>query len=119
MQNFQCVAHIKTNKYYNFVLFCSTQIEGSDHPALITEHNDLGSQRFYDARSKQSFKYDHLRKEAQDYEAYEPDPIAEPWRSAFQDEITNYTQSHYRHGACSVFGKSVGGNYYFVRIIIA
>ncbi|KYQ58161.1 F-actin-capping protein subunit alpha [Trachymyrmex zeteki] len=95
---------------YNKDQLTPVKIEGSDHPALITEHNDLGSQRFYDARSKQSFKYDHLRKEAQDYESYEPDPLAEPWRSALQEEITNYTQSHYRHGACSVFGKSLGGN---------
>ncbi|EGI60606.1 PREDICTED: F-actin-capping protein subunit alpha [Acromyrmex echinatior] len=95
---------------YNKDQLTPVKIEGSEHPALITEHNDLGSQRFYDARSKQSFKYDHLRKEAQDYESYEPDPLAEPWRSALQEEITNYTQSHYRHGACSVFGKSLGGN---------
>lgn len=69
----------------------------------------MGGSRFYDARSKQNFKYDHLRKEAQDYESYEPDSTAEPWRSALQDEITTYTQNHYRHGACSVFGKSQGG----------
>lgn len=40
--------------------------------------------------------------------------MAEPWRSALQDEITTYTQSHYRHGACSVFGKSQGGIIYFL-----
>jgi len=112
----------RINRCVNIILkLCSChhiQIEGSDHPALITEHNDLGSQRFYDARSKQSFKYDHLRKEAQDYEPYEPDPIAEPWRSALQEEITNYTQSHYRHGGCSVFGKSLGGNCYFDRLTV-
>ncbi|XP_016910154.1 F-actin-capping protein subunit alpha [Apis cerana] len=95
---------------YNKDQLTPVKIEGSEYPALITEHNDLGGQRFYDARSKQSFKYDHLRKEAQDYEPYEPDSMAEPWRSALQDEITTYTQSHYRHGACSVFGKSQGGN---------
>ncbi|XP_031831359.1 F-actin-capping protein subunit alpha [Nomia melanderi] len=95
---------------YNKDQLTPVKIEGSEYPALITEHNDLGGQRFYDARSKQSFKYDHLRKEAQDYEPYEPDPVAEPWRSALQDEITTYTQSHYRHGACSIFGKNQGGN---------
>ncbi|XP_058807923.1 F-actin-capping protein subunit alpha isoform X2 [Phymastichus coffea] len=87
-----------------------SQIEGSEYPVLITEYNDLGNQRFYDSRSKQSFKYDHLRKEATEYEAYEPDITAEPWRSALQEEILAYTQSHYRHGSCSVFGKSQGDN---------
>ncbi|KAG7203308.1 hypothetical protein KM043_010397 [Ampulex compressa] len=95
---------------YNKDQLTPVKVEGSEYPALITEHNDLGGQRFYDARSKQSFKYDHLRKEAQDYEAYVPDAIAEPWRSALQEEITTYTENHYRHGACSVFGKNLGGN---------
>jgi capping protein alpha len=85
------------------------QIDSSDYPVLITEYNDLGNQRFYDPRTKQSFKYDHLRKEAQDYEPYETDPTAEPWRLALQEEIFAYTQSHYRHGSCSVFAKSQGG----------
>ncbi|XP_015180298.1 PREDICTED: F-actin-capping protein subunit alpha [Polistes dominula] len=95
---------------YNKDQLTPVKIEGSEYPALITEHNDLGGQRFYDSRSKQSFKYDHLRKEAQDYESYEPDSVAEPWRSVLQDEITTYTQNHYRHGACAVFGRSQGGN---------
>lgn len=43
--------------------------------------------------------------------------MAEPWRSALQDEITTYTQSHYRHGACSVFGKSQGGTVIFLNLI--
>lgn len=90
-------------------LIALQQIEGSDYPVLITEYNDLGNSRFYDPRSKQSFKYDHLRKEAQDYEPYEPDATVEPWRSALQDEIVAYTQNHYKHGSCSVFGKSQGG----------
>ncbi|XP_001607161.1 F-actin-capping protein subunit alpha [Nasonia vitripennis] len=95
---------------YNKDQLMSVKIEGSDYPVLITEYNDLGNQRFYDPRSKQSFKYDHLRKEAQDYEPYEPDATAEPWRSALQEEMIAYTQSHYRHGSCSVFAKSQGDN---------
>ncbi|XP_015514056.1 F-actin-capping protein subunit alpha [Neodiprion pinetum] len=95
---------------YNKDQLTPVKVEGTEFPVLITEHNDLGGQRFYDARSKQSFKYDHLRKEAQDYEPYEPDAAAEPWRSALQEELATYTQNHYRHGTSSVFGKSQGGN---------
>lgn len=59
-----------------------------------------GNGRFYDPRTKQSFKFDHLRKEASDYQDMEPDATAEPWRAAFDVEAINYTNSHYRNGVC-------------------
>lgn len=61
----------------------------------------LGSGRFYDPRTKQSFKYDHLRKEASDYQELEADSPAEPWRAALDIETLAYTASHYRHGVSS------------------
>ncbi|XP_055919513.1 F-actin-capping protein subunit alpha [Eupeodes corollae] len=94
---------------YNKDQLTPVRIEGSDHNAVISEHNDLGSGRFYDPRTKQSFKYDHLRKEATDYQNLESDVLAEPWRSALDIEAIAYTSNHYRHGVCSVFGKSQGG----------
>lgn len=66
----------------------------------------LGGGRFFDPRTKQSFKYDHLRKEASDFQNFEPDSIAEPWRSALDVEAIQYTANHYRHGVCSVFGRN-------------
>lgn len=94
---------------YNKDQLTPVRIEGSDHNAVISEHNDLGSGRFYDPRTKQSFKYDHLRKEATDYQNLESDAFAESWRSALDIEALAYTSNHYRHGVCSVFGKSQGG----------
>lgn len=66
----------------------------------------LGGSRFFDPRTKQSFKYDHLRKEASDFQNCEPDAVAEPWRSALDIEAIQYTANHYRHGVCSVFGRN-------------
>lgn len=68
-----------------------------------------GGGRFYDPRTKQSFRYDHLRKEASDYQSYEPDQLAEPWRAALDIETLAYTANHYRHGVSSVFGRSQNG----------
>lgn len=66
----------------------------------------IGGGRYFDPRTKQSFKYDHLRKEASDFQNYEPDPVAEHWRSALDVEAIQYTGNHYRHGVCSVFGRN-------------
>ena len=84
-------------------------IEGSAHKALITEHNDLGGGRFFDDRSRQSFKYDHLKKEATEYQSWTPNPEVEPWRSAIEIELTTYTGNHFKNGVCSAFGKSHQG----------
>lgn len=68
------------------------------HETLITEYNDLGNSRFLDPRSKQSFKYDHLRKEATDFQSCEPDSVSESWRSALEEKFIEYTAQHYKHG---------------------
>ncbi|CAG9765719.1 unnamed protein product [Ceutorhynchus assimilis] len=94
---------------YNKDQLTPVRIENSDHWVLITEYNDLGNNRFFDPRSKQSFRYDHLRKEASDYQSYSPDTTAEPWRSALDTEFIQYTRNHYKDGVCSVIGRSQGG----------
>ncbi|GLV40531.1 capping protein alpha [Carabus blaptoides fortunei] len=94
---------------YNKDQLTPVKIDGSDTQVLITEHNDLGGNRFFDARSKQSFKYDHLRKEATDYQQYESDTTSELWRAALDAEFLQYTQSHYKHGVCSVVGRVQAG----------
>nr|CAD7393409.1 unnamed protein product [Timema cristinae] len=94
---------------YNKDQLTPVKIEGSDHKVLITEHNDLGGGRFFDDRSKQSFKYDHLKKESSDYQSWVSDQTCESWRSALETELTAYTLNHFKNGICSVYGKSQGG----------
>ncbi|XP_066995506.2 F-actin-capping protein subunit alpha [Anabrus simplex] len=95
-------------KQYNKDQLTPVKIEGSDNKVLITEHNELEGGRFFDDRSKQSFRYDDLKKEASDYQVWISDPAAEPWRAALETELDAYTLNHYRNGVGSVFGKSQG-----------
>jgi len=91
---------------YNKDQLTPVKVEGSELFGLITEHNDLGGGRFTDARSKQSFKYDHLRKEASEYQPWEPDSSMESLRAAVETEVTEYCLNHYRHGVSSTFSKT-------------
>jgi len=88
---------------YNKDQLTPARLEGAQYCCLITEYNDLGGGRFGDPRSKQSFRYDHLRKEASDPQPWQPMPELESTRSVIEAEVTTYTLNHYKHGFCSVF----------------
>jgi capping protein alpha len=94
---------------YNKDQFTPCHVDGSEHNVLITEHGDVGGGRFLDPRSRQTFRYDHLRKEASDVRPASVDQSAEPWRKAVEQSFTNYYANHYtKAGACSVYGSTDG-----------
>jgi len=91
---------------YNKDQLTPVKVDGSELLGLITDHNDLGGGRFADARSAQSFKYDHLRKEASDYQAWSSDPTVEGLRAAVEAEVTIYALNHFKHGVSATFSKN-------------
>ncbi|KAI0230477.1 F-actin-capping protein subunit alpha-2 [Lamellibrachia satsuma] len=95
---------------YNKDQFTQCRVDGSDDQVLITEHGDVGAGRFLEPRTKRTFRYDHLRKEASNFQSTEIDTIVEPWRSALESSMTEYVHNHYKHGAVTVYGKSAEGN---------
>jgi len=90
---------------YNKDQFTPCKIDGSDEQVLITQHGDLGGGRFLDPRSKQSFRYDHLRKESSDLRpAPASNRASEPWRAALEGPFTDYVHNQYKQGVCTVYG---------------
>lgn len=97
------------NARYNQDQFVQCELENSE-PCIITEFNEMSNGRFYDPRSKVSFKFDHLHFKSTEFEPYEDtDSLSEPWRTALEKELTNYVKVHYKGAACSVFGSSDQG----------
>lgn len=87
---------------YNKEQFTPVKLEGANEQVLVTRHGELSDGRFYDPRSKQSFQYDHLRKEASNPSAHSANPTAEAWRAAVEESVTSYVREHYPHGVCTV-----------------
>ncbi|CAF0780044.1 unnamed protein product [Didymodactylos carnosus] len=93
---------------YNKDQYIPTKIQNSDEECLITEVTDQGDGRFFDPRTRQTFKFDHLRREASEYQPHQPDEQSEPWRVAFEKELTDYVKERYPYGACTIVGASDG-----------
>ncbi|KAB7500039.1 F-actin-capping protein subunit alpha [Armadillidium nasatum] len=93
---------------YNKDQLTPVRLENHSHYALVSEHNDLGANRYLDPRANLTFKFDHLRKESSELKSYEPDAVSEPWRVATEGQLTQYVNNHYPHGVCAVYGKAQG-----------
>lgn len=82
------------------------RIDGSDHPVILSNFNDIGNGRFVDPRSKKSFLYDYVTSLVSDISPWNPDSNAETWRLALELEWSKYSSEHYHEGAGSVFSSS-------------
>jgi len=52
------------------------------------------------------FRFDHLRREASEQQPHSADELSEPWRAAFEKELTEYIKERYTYGASTVIGGS-------------
>lgn len=93
---------------YNTDQFIPAVVDGVKDHVLITSHGEVDNGRFFDPRSKKSFRYDHLRNTVSDVDD-SSEPEGEQWRSAVDDSFRSYVEDHYPHGAYSVYSKIDNG----------
>ncbi len=111
----------RINAKYNQDQFIQCELDGINaEPCLITEYNELNDGRYYDPRTKQSFKFDHLHGKPSEFEPYtDVDQFSEQWRMCIEKEFVHYIKVHYKDAACSVFGSSDQGHVTIVVCIEA
>ncbi|PAA50100.1 hypothetical protein BOX15_Mlig007833g1 [Macrostomum lignano] len=90
---------------YNKDQLTPVSVENSKLRCLVTQYNDLGGGRFADHRTQQSFKFDHLKREATDFQELTlPDDVL-ALTKPLDDEISKYVEDQFQRGSSSIFGK--------------
>lgn len=83
-----------------------TPVRRKECEVLLTRHNELEEKHFLDPERQVSFRFDHVRREASEFQAHlQEDEKGEAWRKALYEGLKAYVSSHYPGGLCSVFIK--------------
>ncbi|XP_070804006.1 F-actin-capping protein subunit alpha-3 [Pituophis catenifer annectens] len=95
-----CANHSKKN-------FATANIKGDN--VLVTRHNDMEGDRFFDPQIKLSFTFDHLNRRADKILLYcniRRDK-AELWRETLNVTLEAYMKRHFISGVCRVYRKTI------------
>lgn len=90
---------------YNKEQLTPVTVENSKLRCLVTQYNDLGGGRFADHRTQQSFKFDHLKREASEFQEL---PLSDDVLTLIKPldaAVAAYVEDQFQRGSSSVFGK--------------
>ncbi|KAL9538708.1 hypothetical protein MBANPS3_010730 [Mucor bainieri] len=87
---------------YNTEQHITVTPPGLDHDVIVSKYGKIGQDRYLDPRSKQTFKFDHMRLTASDVEEYTTESQLEPLRAAVEKECLAYVNDHFPNGVCTV-----------------
>ena len=93
---------------YNMEQFIPAIIGDGKDQVIVSRHGLVEGGRFLDPRTKRTFKYDHLKKEASDVRPTSIDERAEAYRAALEASLTSYAKDHYPNGVVTVYGSATG-----------
>jgi len=90
---------------YNKDSFTPVEVPNESKKTLITAHNEISGNVYYDPRSGKEFQFDHLRKQASGPESRAPGPN-ESTRVEFQTKLDAYCSSFYKDGVCGAYASN-------------
>ncbi|KZT09326.1 F-actin capping protein, alpha subunit [Laetiporus sulphureus 93-53] len=116
---------------YNLAQFMTADVPGHNHQSIISEAarvsrlsaegedegEDEEIDRFWDPRSRTSFRFDHLSLETSEPEPVEPDAESEPFRVALEASLLTYLAAHFNDGVASVFSTPGSATRFCIQIV--
>ncbi|ORY96121.1 F-actin capping protein alpha-1 subunit [Syncephalastrum racemosum] len=93
---------------YNTEQLITVKLPGSDQEVIVSSHGKTNDDRYLDPRSKQTFRFDHMRLTASEVLAddSEKDSELDQLRSLLESEATKYVNDHYPDGVCTVYASA-------------
>ncbi|KAI0632469.1 F-actin capping protein alpha subunit [Trametes polyzona] len=113
---------------YNLAQFITADVPGHQHQSIVSEaakvqsgnadeEDEQSQDRYWDPRSRTSFRFDHLTLETSDPEHIEPDNESEPFRVALENAALIYLSAHYHDGVVSVFSTPGSTSRFTIQIV--
>ncbi|CCL98413.1 uncharacterized protein FIBRA_00410 [Fibroporia radiculosa] len=113
---------------YNLAQFITADVPGHNHQSIISDSakvtnlsgagdTDEVLDRFWDPRSRTSFRFDHISLEASEPEPIEPDAASEPFRAALEASSLSYLTAHFHDGVASVFPAQGFASRFYIQIV--
>ncbi|KAJ1994292.1 F-actin-capping protein subunit alpha [Dimargaris cristalligena] len=87
---------------YNTEQLLTVTLPDTDGAVIISKHNRADADHFIDPRSKQIFKFDHLRQIATDAQPHIAESSAEELRAVVDEAVSKYASEHFPEGAVMV-----------------
>ncbi|KAF2716831.1 F-actin-capping protein subunit alpha [Polychaeton citri CBS 116435] len=88
-------------KKYNEAQYATVRLPGSSGSMLISEHNSLGDNRYFDSASETSFVVDHATQKASDAQSY---PLDSKYADLIKSLLKSFASYASEHFPSSVFG---------------
>lgn len=111
---------------YNLAQFITADVPGHQHQCIVSEaarvskgdeEDEERRDRFWDPRSRTSFRFDHLALEASEPEHIEPDEESEPFRVALENSSLTYLSAHFHDGVTSVFSTQGNPDRFVIQVV--
>ncbi|EKM51952.1 uncharacterized protein PHACADRAFT_262378 [Phanerochaete carnosa HHB-10118-sp] len=112
---------------YNLAQFITAEVPGHQHQCIVSEAarvqqaggegDEEQQDRFWDPRSRTSFRFDHLALEASDLEPIEPDADSEPFRLALENSSLTYLSAHFHDGVAAVFSTQGNPDRFIIQVV--